>query len=106
MLVHPNDDKHPIGLMVQYLRRNKALSIADLASKAGITAEAIDRIEDYSRPSVSDHELKALAAAFGVNPEILTNSNPEVKEALGTHMLKWPGNAYCSILLKGGESNA
>ena len=36
----------------------------------------------------------------------LTNSNPEVKEALGTHMLKWPGNAYCSILLKGGESNA
>ena len=102
MLVHPNDDKHPIGLMVQYLRKNKALSIADLASKAGINAEAIDRIEDYSRPSVSDHELNALAAAFGVDPEILTNSNPEVKKALETHMPKWSGNTSKPILMKGG----
>jgi len=64
------DTHDPVGQRVRALRLKHALSQLDLAAKAGVSRQALARLElgDAVRPST----VRKIAAALGVRPTRLT----------------------------------
>ncbi len=83
----PNDSLHPIGLNVRYHRKRLAMAIMDLSRKTGIPVEVLTSIEDYSRTTISAAEAQTLAAAFGIELDILLVNNPSLTETLEAHLM-------------------
>ena len=72
--------KNYIGTNVSFHRRIQDLSINDLAKKSGLSSDTISDIEDYSRETVSDVEVKALSTGLGISHDRLFDAYPHAEE--------------------------
>jgi transcriptional regulator with XRE-family HTH domain len=72
--------KSQIGTNVSFHRRLQGLSIKELAQKSGLASDTISSIEDYSRKTVSDVEVKALAAGLKISRERLFDVFPHADD--------------------------
>jgi len=64
------------GVWLRQLRRQRGLSPAELAGKAGVGLPAVLRLERQPRPSCRTRTAARLAAALGQSPAALTCSQP------------------------------
>jgi transcriptional regulator with XRE-family HTH domain len=64
------------GLRVRQLRRQRGLSPAELAGKAGIGLSTVTRLERQSRRCCRTRTLARLAAALDQPPAVITSTQP------------------------------
>lgn len=64
------------GARLRSLRRQRGLSAAELAGKAGISLSTVSRLEGHARGSCRTRTLVRLAAALGEPAAALTPSEP------------------------------
>jgi transcriptional regulator with XRE-family HTH domain len=69
------------GVRLRQLRRQRGLSPAELAGKAGVSMSTVIRMERQPRPSCRTRTAARLATALGQSPAALTGSQPPSSHA-------------------------